>query len=315
MLSVPPPYAKEADSVSTSPALSRSRTGSGPGLAHRIEQHIQSRGLATGNHLSAQQLADLFGASRTPVNHALRLLVERGVLSHEPRRGYFVSVRTPDRPAKVDAVEAAYRSIARDRLSGALPDEVNETLLRQRYALTKSQLQMLLSRVVQEGWIERRAGYGWAFTEMLTTRAALAETFRLRLALEPASLLEPGYRLDPALAAECRKHELAMLDGDLAVLPVDILFDQRARFHETIVAGCGNRYFLDTIRRLNCIRRLLSYEGMSQRDRYRKQSLEHLAILDLIESGRQADAADALRRHLEAVQVHYDTVLAPAGGR
>jgi DNA-binding GntR family transcriptional regulator len=301
--------------VPTSPAIPRLRTGSGPGLAHRIEQHIQSRGLATGNHLSAQQLADMFGASRTPVNHALRLLVERGVLSHEPRRGYFVSVRAPGGAAPaVDEVEAAYRSIARDRLSGALPDEVNETMLRQRYGLTKSQLQMLLSRVVQEGWIERRAGYGWAFTEMLTTRAALAETFRLRLVLEPASLLEPGYRLDPALAAECRKNEMAMLQGDLATLPVDALFDQRARFHETIVGGCGNRYFLDTIRRVNRIRRLLSYEGMGQRDRYRKQSLEHLAILDLIEAGRQEDAADALRRHLEAVQIHYDTVLAPAGG-
>jgi DNA-binding GntR family transcriptional regulator len=294
----------------TSPALPRPRSGSGPGLAHRIEQHIQSRGLATGNHLSAQQLADLFGASRTPVNHALRLLVERGVLSHEPRRGYFVSVPQQRSAPAIDDVEATYRAIARDRLSGALPTEVNETLLRQRYDLTKSQLQTLLSRVMQEGWIERRAGYGWAFTEMLTTPTALAETFRLRFVLEPASLLEPGYRLDPVLAAECRKHELSMLDGELATLPVDVLFDQRARFHETIVAGSNNRYFVDTIKRVNRIRRLLSYEGMTERDRYRKQSLEHLAILDLIESNRREDAADALRRHLEAVQRHYDTVLA-----
>ena len=300
----------------TSPALPRSRSGSGPGLAHRIEQHIQTRGLATGNHLSAQQLADLFGASRTPVNHALRLLVERGVLSHEPRRGFFVSVPPPGRvTSDIDEVEAAYRAIARDRLSGALPTEVNETLLRQRYALTKSQLQTLLSRVVQEGWIERRAGYGWAFTEMLTTSAALAETFRLRFVLEPASLLEPGYRLDPVLAAECRKHEMAMLDGELATLPVDTLFDRRARFHETIVAGSNNRYFVDTIKRVNRIRRLLSYEGMTERDRYRRQSLEHLAILDLIENDRRDDAADALRRHLQAVQLHYDTVLAPGTGR
>ena len=50
----------------TSSALPRSRTGSGPGLAHRIEQHIQHRGLLTGNHLSAQAAWPICSGRREP---------------------------------------------------------------------------------------------------------------------------------------------------------------------------------------------------------------------------------------------------------
>src|SRR5256885_8984978 len=50
------------------------------------------------------------------------------------------------------------------------------------------------SRISQEGWIERKPGYGWTFAAMLTTPDSLLQSYRLRMALEPAALLEPGYR-------------------------------------------------------------------------------------------------------------------------
>lgn len=302
---------REPGGLTSMGVVHRSRIASAPGLAARIEQHIQTRRLSSGNHLSAQNLADLFGASRTPVTQALRLLASRGLVRHETNRGFFVgdpaSFGSAEPPH--DPVEAAYRALARDRLAGVLPEEVNESELRVRYELTKAQLNLLLNRVIQEGWIERRAGYGWAFTEMLTTSQALAETFRLRRVLEPASLLEPGYRLDPRLAAECRQTEQAMLQGSLATMSLEALFDRGARFHEAVVAGSHNRYFLDTIRRINRIRRLLCYEAMDARSRYVQQCEEHLALLDLIERGRNEDAAEALRLHLEGVQQLYDREL------
>jgi DNA-binding GntR family transcriptional regulator len=286
------------------------------GLARLIEQHIRSRDLAAGDHLSAQTLADLFGASRTPVNHALSLLATRGLLTHEPNRGYFV--REPGEQigpgSTQDLIEQAYQAMARDRLSGALPQDVKEIELRARYQLTKAQLHLLLSRVTQEGWIERRAGYGWAFTEMLTTSEGLAETFRLRRLLEPASLLEPGYRMDRATLEECRRVELALLRGAFATMPLDALFDRGVRFHEAVVSGSRNRFFLDTIRRVNRIRRLLSYEAMSNRTRYIGQAEQHLALLDLIEAGKNEEAAEALRKHLDSVQTYYVSTLSGHAG-
>jgi DNA-binding GntR family transcriptional regulator len=53
------------------------------------------------------------------------------------------------------------------------------------------------------------------------------------------------------------------------------------------------------MRRINRVRRLLSYRSMIDRRRYRQQCEEHLQILDLLEAGRNEKASEALRRHLE----------------
>ena len=81
-----------------------------------------------------------------------------------------------------------YFRLADDRLQGRLPEQVSETYLRERYDLTRVQLTTLLGRICQEGWAERRPGYGWVFSEMLTTPEALLQTYRLRMALEPAAM-------------------------------------------------------------------------------------------------------------------------------
>jgi len=198
------------------------------GLAVQISELIQARGLVAGTHLSAQELALHFNASRTPVGRALSLLQAQGAVVHHENRGYFVSnapMETRELRGAVapDDVGAGYKAIAADRLAGKLPASVTETYLKSRYNLSKSQLNVILSRIAGEGWIERRAGYGWVFTEVLVTPEALAQTLRLRQAVEPASLLEPGYRLDRVLAAQCREIELAMLkggSGDVAGGPV-----------------------------------------------------------------------------------------------
>ena len=72
----------------------------------------------------------------------------------------------------------------------------------------------------------------------------------------------------------------------------------QARFHETIVAASNNPFYLDALRRINNIRRLLAYRSFSTRDRYYGQARDHLEILDLLENGRQVEAAERLRKHL-----------------
>ena len=98
----------------------------------------------------------------------------------------------------------------------------------------------------------------------------------MRLALEPAALLEPGYRLERSVIARCRAAEQHLLDGGIDTDTAEQLHDRGVRFHEALVEGSGNPFFIDTIRRVNRVRRLLSYRSMQDRKRYRQHGLQHL---------------------------------------
>jgi DNA-binding GntR family transcriptional regulator len=274
------------------------------GLAAQILDHIRSTELTSGTHLTAQGLAARFSVSRFPVSQALQLLASKGVLTHERHRGYFVADTMPASSESLglpdtDDVSKVYFRIAEDHLHGRLSDPASEAFLRETYGLTKAQLNAVLSRIALEGWAERRPGYGWSFSPMLTTPESLEQTYRVRLALEPAALLEPTYRLDPETAARCRAAELRLLAGAIETDSADALHERGVRFHEAIVGASGNPFFLETVRRINRVRRLLSYRSMIDRKRYRQQCEEHLKILDLLEAGENDKASLALRRHLE----------------
>jgi len=190
---------------------------------------------------------------------------------------------------------------------------VCEASLRTRYALTPAQLSGVLARIANEGWAEKKPGYGWAFSPMLTTPESLEQSYRLRLALEPAALLEPGYRLDPRALERCRAAEERLLAGGIDSESADALHERGVNFHETIVAASGNPFFTDTIRRINRVRRLLAYRSMQDRGRYRQHCRQHLQILDLLERGRNDEAADALRVHLEVTLANYARLRALLG--
>ncbi|MEZ0168569.1 FCD domain-containing protein [Microvirga sp. TS319] len=274
------------------------------GLAAQILEHIRGGGLSRGTHLTAQELSERFSVSRFPIGQALQLLAAKGVLTHRPNRGYFVSDVGNASPESLglaarDDATRVYFSIAEDHLHGRLPDPASEAYLKETYAVTKAQLNTVLGRIAQEGWAERRPGYGWSFSPMLTTPESLEQTYRVRLALEPAALLEPTYRLDPDVAARCREAELRLLAGAIETDSADALHERGVRFHEAIIGASGNPFFLEAVRRINRVRRLLSYRSMVDRQRYRQQCEEHLEILDLLEQRRNEEASQALRHHLQ----------------
>ncbi|MGR3911659.1 FCD domain-containing protein, partial [Burkholderia sp. SR8] len=141
-------------------------------------------------------------------------------------------------------------------------------------------------------------GYGWQFSPMLTTPDSLLKSYRLRLALEPAALLEPGYRLEPKVLERCREVEKHLLAGGIETDTADQLHERGVRFHESLVEASGNSFFIDTIRRVNRVRRLLSYRSMQDRERYVEHAKQHLHVLELLERERNEEASEALRQHL-----------------
>jgi DNA-binding GntR family transcriptional regulator len=276
-----------------------------PALPSQIIELVRSEELPVGAHLPAQWLADRLRVSRSPVNEALELLKSQGIVRREPNRGYFLAAAAPspeqvagDLRAAKDSVADTYFRVADDRLRGELPDHFTEAMLRRRYGLTPAQLQAVLARIADEGWARKKPGYGWEFSTMLTTPESLLQSYRLRLAIEPAALLEPGYRLDKQVIARCRAAELHLLQGGIATDTADQLHDRGVRFHESLVEGSGNPFFIDTMRRVNRVRRLLSYRSMRDRSRYKEHCGQHLMLLDLLERERNEEAAEVMREHL-----------------
>lgn len=275
-----------------------------PGLlANQIVAYLRDQGMVSGDHIPAQQLADFLGVSRSPINKALKILEDHRIVRREPQRGYFL-----DREASIPTViatnrtlEVIYFRIAEDRLSGKIPDTVSEAMLRNRYGVTQGELSGLLTRMVREGWIERRKGYGWRFSTMLTTSDALEQTYRLRAALEPAALLEPTFHIDPATLDRLEQVERRLIAGEIETAPADKLYESGVVFHETLAQASGNPYIVDSLHRVNQIRRLLAYRSMVVRSRHYKQSEQHLEIIALLRRGYNAAAADAMRHHLNSV--------------
>jgi DNA-binding GntR family transcriptional regulator len=223
------------------------RPGLASSLAAQFTEEIRTGRLAVGVHLSAQALADRYGVSRSPVSEALRELATKGLVQHQAQKGYFVAScgdGLPEMPAvSDDPINAAYLALAEDWLDDRIPDIISVNFLRERYGLSLGQVQSIVTRVIKEGWVERRAGYGLQFTAMLNSADALLQTYRFRIAMEPAALLEPSYELDREKARECRRVEEFMLAGGVEGMSTEELYDRGVRFHELIVAGSQNPFF------------------------------------------------------------------------
>lgn len=283
-------------------------------IPHLILDFIRDEGLVKGSHLPAQALADRFNVSRSPVNDALALFESKGLLRREPNRGYFLAKPIDAKSEKKlgiaqgDAVSVTYFRMADDVLKGTLPLEVTESFIKTKYELTAAQLKAVLTRIANEGWAQRKAGYGWEFSTMLTTPDSLLQSYRLRLALEPAALLEPSYHLPPEVLEKCRAAEHHLLDGGIEIDTPDQLHERGVRFHESLVEASGNPFFIDTIRRVNRVRRLISYRSMQDRKRYTEHCQQHLQVLDLIAKGKRVDAAEIMRKHLQRTLENHQKI-------
>ena len=272
-----------------------------------ILNYIRVNALASGQHMPEQVLADQFRVSRAPIRAALRTLAELGIVRSEPNRGFFLVKGGDDLAGAAlglapDEEDEPYMAVAADRLSGALPERVSENELMRRYALSRGHVLKILNRIAAEGWAERLPGHGWAFLPVLTSREAYDQGYRFRAALEPAAVLEPSFRVDPMMARAARQQQLALLDGAAMRLTRAQLFQINAGFHETLVGWSGNPFFLDGLRRVNRVRRLIEYRITVDRSRLGRQCREHLQVLDLLDTGDMPAAAAFLRDHIDGAR-------------
>jgi DNA-binding GntR family transcriptional regulator len=270
-------------------------------IAGKIQEWVRRESAQPGTRLAEKGLAEFFGVSRTPVRQAIDLLAAKGIVERIPHRGVYLRRRPgPQRKgAEHPTVEdALYLRVADDYLNGTLEAHVVERNLMQRYGISRVKLMRIFSRMVREGWLEKSPGHGWNFLPVLRSPQTYAQSYRFRAIIEPAALLEPGYRLDQAVIDRLRSEQRLLLDGGWRTFSRAETHRIGSEFHETIVAGSNNPFYVESLRRVNAMRRLLEYRIHRNRDWLVKVCREHLQLLELIESGDLAAAADFLRVHL-----------------
>lgn len=285
-------------------------------LAAQIIEHARQMGLPAGSHLTEQALADAFRVSRTPVRMALQALEGMGFVESRPNRGFFLarpateaSGGVPPAPECADE-DPLYFQIAEDRLIGRLGARFTEAELARRYDASRARLVRLLARMAQEGWLVRLPGHGWEFQPVLTSPEAYDQGYRYRMLVEPAALLEPGYRVDASAFAQARVQQRAMLGGGIARWSRAETFGANSTFHEVLVAASGNPFLLEGLRRVNRLRRLLEYRTHQHRDRLVQECEDHLVLLELVEAGRREEAAEFLRAHLDRARLAKAGIIA-----
>ena len=273
-------------------------------LAVRISDQIRTEKAPKGMRLVERKLAEQLRVSRSPVRSALRLLEAEGVVGAAEGGGFVVldAVSTElTAPSSTD--DDLYHRMADDRLNGELADKMTENALMRRYDVTRAQLAGVLRRIVGEGWIERLPGHGWAFLPMLTSMQAYEDSYRFRLTIEPAAILEPGFVLDLSGLEERRREQRRLFDGAIWTESRAGLFDANSRLHETIIACSRNSFFIEGLRRIDKLRRLIEYRQTLDREHAIVRCGEHLDLIDLLLQERREEASAFLRRHLASVSV------------
>ncbi|MBW9061598.1 GntR family transcriptional regulator [Agrobacterium pusense] len=276
-----------------------------PQISGNIIEYVQTNRMQQGQHLPLQMLADTFRVSRAPIMSALQKLESDGIVRAEPNKGFFLAVDADkieleaageDKDTAGD--EAIYFRMAEDRLSGKLEERVSENELMRFYGVPRTRLLKVLHRIADEGWIERLPGNGWAFRQALTSRRSYEDGYAFRAVIEQQAMLLPTFEPDVEGFRRAREVQTALRDGGFEIWSRADIFRANNEFHEMLVACSRNEFFLDSIKRINRLRRLIEYHITIDRSRLPKQTTEHLHILDLVEDGRRNEAAAFLFTHI-----------------
>jgi DNA-binding GntR family transcriptional regulator len=290
---------KKSTGSSTQPRTSRFHAD----LARRILRLLREADHPAGWQLKEQWLAGQLDVSRSPIRSALRLLADRGIVTAVPNQGCFLAAASRDLNGALGEIpptdeERLYFTICRDRFAGRIGRSINVTELGRTYGVNRSMVGRVLARLAEEGLVERDTGRGWSFLPSLDSPEVYEESYRFRMQIEPAAILDPGFRPDPAKFEELRKAHEDLLAGSVRTDPFPRLVEIDVEFHETMGRCSGNRFLLQAIQQQSRLRRMTEFQFRADRERMAQSCSEHLAILDSLEAGDRERAAELMREHI-----------------
>ncbi len=293
--------------------------GASPRMHARAAEWLAARiadgTLPPGTRLLESRLAAQLGTSRGPARQALEGLAARGLLHRAEGHGYVVA-GTP--AAAVPAIDAAPAGFGDLRLAPAaswerIQAEVERAIvartafgawrlvesdLARHYGVSRAVAREVIARLHQRGLLKRDARARW-FAPAMTARH-MGELYAMRALLEPAALLEAAPRLPPGLVPRLRAHiEAALAQPEPPTgAELDAL---EAELHVELLGHCPNETLNEAVRQHQSllVAHSFLYARMPRLFPAEPFLPEHLAVLMALEHGDIADAAEALRRHLQ----------------
>lgn len=197
-----------------------------------LTDEIASGALAAGSALEEQQLADRFGASRTPVREALRQLAASGLVEVRARRGVVVARLTPERIMDMFEASAEIEAMCA-RLATYRMTPIERSELMQLHEASKA--------MVEAGDVDAYDAFNHEFHERIyraTHNAFLAEhvlQLRTRLSAFRRTQLRQGDRVRRSREEhEAVMQAIAEGDGEAAA--------RRMRAHMLNAATALSRY-------------------------------------------------------------------------
>jgi DNA-binding GntR family transcriptional regulator len=269
-------------------------------LHNRVRDQLEIRfgqDLKPGERINEAEIAADLGVSRTPIRTVLRQMQSEGIVEYEQHRGFRL-VKSTERVAKSDTESSALldERVMRDMALGKLGSPISERALMQRYSVAHGILMSTLRSLMRDQLVEPTASRGWIFADVGAN--ALANGYRFRQIVEPASMLADIYEVDiPAIEALDAEHQNAI--SNIEAMDRRRLFDLDAKFHRQVALGAKSTHLVDAIERQNNIRRVNEYIGFTRLDRIRDSMMEHRKIMAALLIGERQLAAALMRVHLQ----------------
>lgn len=278
--------------------------GSGLRLANMILDIIRDARFQPGHHLRELHFAEILGVSRTPVRMAFNILAANEIVISRKNKGFFLlkpyhELTQIEFETHTHKDKDLYSNLVRDRLAGCIPLSMTQSEIIERYGVDRASVLRTLSRLAEDGLVERNKARGWSFQSTLDTPAMLTSSYQFRLVIEPTVFLLPSFRADMSAIAKSRvQHVLLLSSPDISAIDSAKIFDIDAAFHELMAEFGGNAFILQNMQQQNRLRRLLEIGGYIDRRRIRFWCQEHIEILDALKASNYNLASQLMRDHL-----------------
>jgi len=273
-------------------------------LADKIYEKIASEGFTENTHIKELFFSTQLKVSRTPIRSAFQILENRGVLIKKPNQGYFLK-EVPVKNNQVfdykqpdNGLNFLCYQIGQDYLKGQINDTFVENELINKYGQNRKAVQIALMAMEKDHWISRKVGYGWKFNAFISSPTSYAQSYRFRQLVETEALLEPNFKIDHNKIVMLRMSQREILNNKEKLVSAAEMFNAGVLFHETIVGMANNIFLLNSLKKVNRLRRLIEYNVHRQRTIPKRECEEHLVLLDLIESNKLKESAAFLNEHI-----------------
>jgi DNA-binding GntR family transcriptional regulator len=318
MISPAPQRETEPMTSRPPPEPPRAAVGAEPRLNVRTEKLLAARiadgSLPPGTPLLESRLSAMLGTSRGPARQALVRLEARGLVRRAAGRGYVVTgaptlpgAATPPfadldglRLSAIASWQRVLAEVEREIVArtafGAW--HLVETELARHHGVSRTVAREVIARLHQRGLLRRDDRAGWVAPALTATH--VGELYQVRALIEPAALTLAAPKLPPGLVAALRRRvEDAMtraetLDGaELDELEKDL--------HGRLLGHCPNAALMEAVRlhQSLLVAHSFLYAWVPRLFPSEPFLPEHLTVLTHLEAGHVADAATALRVHLE----------------